>query len=169
MSDICMPLGAAISAVDPAGSPQFGVGNRAYDNAGNVYLYLKYDTAGTGLGLGMGVVLPGTSNQAQGLTLALSSGGQSIGFCQAGSAATAVAVTAGAFFWAQIEGEGKVAVASACAAGVPLYTTAVAGVLDDASNGNIIHGVTINTSVTGNGFTAATGKILGGRAGANIA
>lgn len=160
------PVGARFSAAES--TPNFSIGMRGCSDDGNVYIYTQYDTAGTGLGLGHAVVLPGTSNQAQSLTLALSSAGHSIGFAQVGSAATAVAITAGAYFWAQIEGQGSVAVAASCAADVPLYTTSTAGVLDDASNGNIIHGVTTNAAVAAGSVSATTGKILGGRAGARI-
>lgn len=166
MVQACSPIGARFNAAES--SPNHNIGARGFDNAGNVYLYTQYDTAGTGLGLGFGVVLPGTSNQAQGLTLALSSAGHSIGFCQVGSAG-ANSVSAGAYFWAQIEGQGSIAVLSACVGAVPLYTTSTGGVLDDTANGNIINGVVINATVTGDGTKVATGTIVGGRSVARIA
>lgn len=168
MVEICSPLGARVTAADS--SPQFNIGARAFGNSGDVYIYTQYNTAGTGLANGHFVALvPSASHHAEELTLALSSGGWPIGVCQVGGTNSAIEVTAGAYFWALIEGQGTFAVASSCVGSVPLYTTSTAGVLDDAANGNIIRGVVINATVTGDGTRLATGTIRGGKAGAVIA
>ena len=54
-----------------------------------------------------------------------------------------IAVTASYYFWGLVKGTGTVHVASACASAVPLFTTSVAGRMDDAVAVGVIpiHGI----------------------------
>jgi len=68
-----------------------------------------------------------------------------------------VAAATNEYLWVFIgEGGGvgkgiKVRVAASCAAGAALYTTATAGVLDDASTAGVIKGLTITATDSGSG------------------
>lgn len=70
----------------------------------------------------------------------------------AGSVPTSVGVvqvvpTASSYCWVLIKGQGRVLVAASCAKDVALYTTATAGVLDDASTTRV-YGIRADTTVT---------------------
>ena len=167
MVAISMPIGAVVTAAHS--TPQFAIGERAFGIGGDVYIYGQYNTAGTGLAKGHAVAIPATGSTMLELTVALCSADLGIGWSQVGGTDSANAVTAGAYFWAQIEGIGTIATLSACVGAVPLYPTTTAGVLDDSSAGTLIRGVTLVATVTGNGTRLGTGHLRGARVGATIA
>lgn len=82
------------------------------------------------------------------LTKALADSGNKIGVAPIG-------IASGSYGWVQIKGQATVNTLAAAAAGAPLYTTATAGSLDDASSSQtLINGLQL-TATTG-GAPAAT-------------
>lgn len=132
---------------DVSATALFGLGTIANGNAGSQYMYCQasttlsqYDCAAID-----------SAYKANPITTALTTDGMSIGWPQ-------VAVDlATPYFWAALQGRTiNIRVASSCAANVPLYTTATAGVLDDAAANNLMNGVKIVTTQASTTGTAGT-------------
>jgi hypothetical protein len=63
----------------------------------------------------------------------------------------------------------NIRVASSCAANVPLYTTATAGVLDDAAANNLMNGIKIvTTQASTTGLAGAPAYVIYPSAGASV-
>jgi hypothetical protein len=115
---------------------KFALGTRAQGNNGTVWMYCQASTTLTQYDCSV----IDSSFKANPITTALTTEGASIGFPQ-------VAVPITEYFWAALEGRTvNIRVASSCAANVPLYTTATAGVLDDAVANNLMNGIKIVTT-----------------------
>lgn len=151
------PAGANPNLTDDAA--QHRLGTLGEGDAGMVYMYCQasttlsqYDTA-----------VIDSNYKANPITSALVTEGAGLGWPQ-------VAVDAGDYFWAALKGRAiNIRVASACSANVPLYTTATAGVLDDAVANNLIEGVRIVTTQTSTtGLAGATAYAIFPRVGASV-
>ncbi len=122
-------IGAKLDA-DSAGNPQdgttpqFAVGTIATGSDGSKFMYVRSAAAITRYD----TVAIDTAKDATALTPALAIAAGELGFAQVSCS------TSGLYFWAMIQGEGRIRVATGCQPGVPLYTTDTAGVLDDATN-----------------------------------
>ena len=97
-------------------------------------------------------------NTAVPITTTNSANSKKVGFAQ-------VSIASGSYGWVQTSGVVKVTLAANCDDNVPLYTTATAGVLDDAVvSGGLVLGVT-NTVTISNATAvtciAATGAMIG--------
>lgn len=90
--------------------------------------------------------------QASKLTKTLAIAGYRIGF------APEVAVADNDFFWARTAGVFDIRVAASCAADITLFTTAVAGRLDDTSGGShvAVYGVVITTAASASSSASNT-------------
>jgi hypothetical protein len=74
------------------------------------------------------------------LTTTNSAGSKAVGFAQ-------VSIASAYYGWVQLGGKPRVSVAAACEPSVPLFTTATAGVLDDATvTGGLVAGIVATTS-----------------------
>lgn len=128
-------IGAKLT--DVSATATHALGTIVQGNAGSVYMYCQasttlsqYDCAAID-----------SAYKANPITTALTTEGSSLGWPQ-------VAVDlATPYFWAALQGRTiNIRVASSAAANVPLYTTATAGVLDDAVANNLVNGVRIVTT-----------------------
>lgn len=128
-------LGAKLT--DVSATATHGLGTIVNANSGARFMYCQasttlsqYDCAAID-----------SSYKANSITTALTTEGDTLGWPQ-------VAVDlATPYFWAALEGRTiNIRVASSAAANVPLYTTSVAGVLDDAVANNLVNGVRIVTT-----------------------
>ena len=146
------PIGAKFTSTTTAA--EFELGEIGRGENGTTWIYTQLSTAVTAAGVGYAEAI----NSAQvvtHMTLALACAGDPGVFAQC-------VVAPGEYFWGLENGNGvSVAVASACAADVPLYATSTPGVLDDAANGSIIKGVTLRTTVTGDGTRVGVGRVNG--------
>ena len=120
------------------------LGERARDNLGNEYLYVKA-TAAVVLGK---VVRVNYQFNAAHVTTGNSAAGRIFGVAVA-------AMAANTYGWVQIYGRASIHVLASCAKDKALYTSGTAGSLDDASNNQ--------TKITG----AVLGTAQGGAAGVN--
>jgi hypothetical protein len=97
------------------------------------------------------------NNTAQMLTTTLSATSKKVGFAQ-------ISIPSGKFAWVQTSGVPKVNLAASAAPNVALYTTATAGVLDDATiSGALVAGLTATVSIsnaTAVTCIAATGTMI---------
>jgi hypothetical protein len=74
------------------------------------------------------------------LTTTNSAASKAVGFAQ-------VSIASAYYGWVQLGGKPRVSVAAACQPSVPLFTTATAGVLDDATvTGGLVAGIVATTS-----------------------
>jgi hypothetical protein len=121
-------------------TPIYAVGQLTEVSGGQRWMYVYASSAITQYDY---VCIDEDSKVASG-TKALVDAGYAIGFAQ-------VAFAAAEYGWVPLEARGNanVRVAASCAADVALYTTASAGVLDDASSSQTqVKGVVIVTAVT---------------------
>jgi hypothetical protein len=141
---------AAISATNSPDNPgpPFQVGTVVKSTGGGEFIFVKASAA---LAVGDAAIITSSTGAATGLTTtnAGTSEGRQIGFAQ-------VAIASGSYGWLQRDGACQnISVAASCAQDVPLYTTATAGVLDDAAT-TLILGVVITTTVTAAAVTPGT-------------
>jgi hypothetical protein len=132
-------MGYIAGGVNPAKldeTAEFGVGDVA-THEGNEYVYCSFAAAeGQYEAVAIDKTFAATS-----LTTTVSGNKPTrVGIVQ-------VATTAGSYAWALVKGSGRVKAAASCAADVVLYTTATAGVVDDASTDKIV-GLRLDAAVT---------------------
>jgi hypothetical protein len=132
-------IGVDLSNVDPAGKAQGDPGKSFTVIEGNWYQYFK-----------------ATGTLTKGQLVGISN----LGECSAGSQTPAAGVRtpagivlldmiAGQYHWLFRMGPScSVLAALNCASGVALYTTAVAGVADDASTAGVIAGLSLTETIT---------------------
>lgn len=133
---------AAVSATNSPDNPgpPFQVGTVVKGTGDSEFVFVK---AGATINLGDCCVITSTTQIANPATTTLALKGLQVGFAQ-------VAIANGAFGWLQRSGAcANINVAASCVQNVLLYTTAVAGVLDDAVTTGTILGAVITTTVTG--------------------
>jgi hypothetical protein len=154
-SNTSFPIGGAIAGVNltnTSTTPEFAVGHKVQTKDG-IYEYVK---AGSGIAAYDCVLITGSGVAVPSLT-ATAVSIKKPGFAQ-------VAIASGSYGWVAREGDTiRVNCAANCAAGVQLYTTATAGVLDDTivSQG-ALHGVVSLGSIsnaTSNTIVAASPHI----------
>lgn len=145
-------LGVDVTTATSA-TPEFQVGAKVNTTDGGEAIYVK----------------AGASNLAVGDVVLISPAGVAVGATTTNTdnVLTAayligcmhVAVTATQYGWACIKGKpnGGISVAANCALGVPLYTTATAGVVDDAATNGAIFGMQLTVAATA---AAATAGVL---------
>ncbi len=144
-------IGARPSGTETAltNGKTFALGQKHTDQAGNVFVYVRASVAFT---LGDCIAIK-ANYQACPMTDALSKTVSLVGV------ASKVAFTLLDYGWVQTEGAfDNLRVAIDCEPAKPLYITATAGVLDDATLSSMIAGIQITTSATAAGAFAATGK-----------
>lgn len=133
MSDRTL-LGVNVSSVDT--SKAFALGTKEVVG-GNEYVYCSF-AAAEGQYEAVGI---NEDFAAESLTTTLAGAvPMAVGVVQ-------VATSAASYAWVLIRGIGRVLVAASCAKDVVLYTTATAGVLDDASTTKVV-GIRVDTTVT---------------------
>ena len=127
----------------------FRLGQTTHDFAGNSYVYVKASAAFT---LGDCIAIKAGYTAAP-MTDALSKTVSLVGV------ASKVAFTIDYYGWVQTGGSfDNLRVAIDCEPAKPLYITATAGVLDDATLSSMIQGIQITTSATAAGAFPATGR-----------
>lgn len=139
---------AAISSTNSPDNPgpPVGVGTVAKGTGDSEFVFVK---AGGTINLGDACVITSTTQIANAMTTTNGLKGLQVGFAQ-------VAIASGSYGWLQRSGAcANMNVAASCVQNVPLYTTATAGVLDDAAT-TLVVGAVITTTVTGAATTAGT-------------
>ena len=128
------------------GGVGYSLGARHTDHSGNTWVYIlaslsiaQYDT-----------IAVKSNYHALPLTDAASKLPIELGFAQ-----SAFADKGDSYGWVMTSGRPTVRVAIDCEPNVPLYITATAGVLDDATLSSMVQGVVITTSATAAGGFAA--------------
>jgi hypothetical protein len=135
-------IGTNLSAAES--TKKHGLGDCHIDQDGNEWVFVEASTSITQYDA---VWVKSGYKMAQ-LTEALAKTGGDIAFAQ-------YAFAIGEFGWVMARGRPTVRVAADCQPSVPLYTTATAGVLDDATTSVMIQGLVATTSVTGTVTAAA--------------
>ena len=138
---------AGVDIATPSSVAGFNLGEKVHCNDGTIFHYAKAISA-ISQNYWVGI---DEAHNASLLTKGIADDGWNIGVAPTTFAAND-------YGWFTMVGTHNGRVAASCAADVPLYTTAVAGVLDDASTGQTkIDGVVAVTAVTA---AAATECIL---------
>lgn len=145
-------LGVDVTTATSA-SPEYTVGARVNVAGGGEAIYVK--AGGSNLGVG-DVVLISPAGVAIGATTTNTDNVLTAAYL---IGCMHVAVTADQYGWACLKGvpTGGISVAANCALGVPLYTTATAGVVDDAATNGAIFGMQLTVAATA---AAATAGVL---------
>lgn len=137
----------------------FGLGDRYTDHLGNTWVYIL-----ASLSIAQYDCLAVKANyHALPMTDAASKLPIEVAFAQ-----VAFADKGDSYGWAMTSGRGSVRVAIDCEPSVPLYITATAGVLDDATLSSMIQGVVITTSATAAGGFAMVATFPRVNWGANL-
>lgn len=134
--------------------PPFELGQNVAGNDGSSWIFLR---ASTTISQYDAVGIDPATFYGNPLSSTMAAAGYAIAWPQ-------VAVNASDYFWAALQGRGggyfSIRVASSCAAGVALYTTTTAGVLDDSATATqvLIEGVVIvTTQASTTGLAGALG------------
>ncbi len=136
-------IGVNLTRVDS--SAQFPVGTIVNLSDGGQAMYVQSTTSALSTYAAVSIDANGLATM---LTTTNAATSPRIGFAQ-------VSIATGAFGWVQLGGNVLVNLAAQCDDGVPLFTTATAGVLDDATvSAGYVHGL-INTTTISNA-TAVT-------------
>ena len=121
---------------DTQTSPSINVGTLVNLDDGGQAVYVQ---AASEISQYNAVCIP-ASNVAQNATTARVANTKRVGFAQ-------VSIASAYYGWVQLGGKPRVNVATACEPSVPLFTTATAGVLDDATvTGGLVAGIVATTS-----------------------
>jgi len=127
-------IGVALGNTDT--SPQFNQGTTVDLDDGGQAVYVK--AASTVATYSAVSVL--VDNSVVPLTTTNAAASKAVGFAQ-------VSIASASYGWVQIGGKPRVNVLTACQPNVPLFTTATAGVLDDATvTGGLVGGIVATTS-----------------------
>jgi hypothetical protein len=127
-------IGVALGNTDT--SPQFNQGTTVDLDDGGQAVYVK--AASTVATYSAVSVL--VDNSVVPLTTTNAAASKAVGFAQ-------VSIASASYGWVQIGGKPRVNVFTACQPNVPLFTTATAGVLDDATvTGGLVGGIVATTS-----------------------
>jgi hypothetical protein len=149
-------IGVALNSTDS--SPVFALGTVVNLSDGGQAVYVQ--AASTVATYSAVSVL--SDNTVVPLTTTNSANSKAVGFAQ-------VSIASAYYGWVQLGGKPRVLVAANCQPNVPLYTTATAGVLDDAVvSGGLVAGLVATTStVTASNLACIAGypHILTGTAG----
>ena len=138
-------IGVSLEYTDT--SPSFAVGTVVNLSDGGQAIYVQAaSTCAT-----WSAVTVTVDNKVAPLTTTNSANSKAVGFAQ-------VSIASGSYGWVQTGGVPVVKLAASCAPNVPLFTTATAGVLDDATvSGNGVGLVAgIVATATASGATAIT-------------
>jgi hypothetical protein len=150
-------LGAKLT--EASTTPTHALGQLVQANAGAVFMYVRasstisqYDCA-----------VADSSYKANAITSSLVTEGASIGWPQ-------VSAVADDYLWMALQGRTiNIRVASSAAANAALYTTATAGVLDDAAANNLIEGVkVVTTQASTTGLAGTPAYAIYARVGASV-
>ena len=127
-------IGVALDYTDT--TPSFATGTTVNLNDGGQAVYVQAaSTVSTYMAVSVRV-----DNTVVPLTTTNSANSKAIGFAQ-------VSIASASYGWVQIGGKPRVTVATACQPNVPLFTTATAGVLDDATvTAGLVAGLVATTS-----------------------
>jgi hypothetical protein len=127
-------IGVALGNTDT--SPQFNQGTTVDLDDGGQAVYVKAaSTVATYAAVSVLV-----DNSVVPLTTTNAAASKAVGFAQ-------VSIASASYGWVQIGGKPRVNVFTACQPNVPLFTTATAGVLDDATvTGGLVGGIVATTS-----------------------
>jgi len=127
-------IGVALGNTDP--SAQFNLGTTVnLDDGGQAVYVQAASTVATYAAVAVRV-----DNSVVPLTTTNSASSKAVGFAQ-------VSIASASYGWVQLGGKPRVNVAVACQPNVPLFTTATAGVLDDATvTAGLVAGLVATTS-----------------------
>jgi hypothetical protein len=127
-------IGVSLEYTDT--SPSFAVGTVVNLNDGGQAIYVQAaSTCAT-----WSAVTVTVDNKVAPLTTTNSANSKAVGFAQ-------VSIASAYYGWVQLGGKPRVNVAASCQPSVPLFTTATAGVLDDATvTGGLVAGLVATTS-----------------------
>ena len=127
-------IGVSLDYTDT--SPSFALGTTVNLSDGGQAVYVRAaSTVATYAAVSVLV-----DNTVVPLTTTNSAGSKAVGFAQ-------VSIASAYYGWVQLGGKPRVSVAAACEPSVPLFTTATAGVLDDATvTGGLVAGLVASTS-----------------------
>lgn len=129
-------IGIQLTQVDS--SPGFGLGTTVMISDGGTATYVKA-SADISTYAAVGVTV---SNTAAMLTTTTAATTKKVGVAQ-------TSIASGLYGWVQIGGAPIVNMAANVAPSVPLYTTATAGVLDDATvSGGLVAGIVASVSIS---------------------
>jgi len=129
--------GVALGATDT--SAQFKVGTTVNLDDGGQAVYVQ---AASDVAQYSAVAVLGNNTVAP-LTTTNSANSKAVGFAQ-------VSIASAAYGWVQLGGKPVVKLAASCNPAVPLYTTATAGVLDDAVvSGGLVAGIVALSTASG--------------------
>ena len=127
-------IGVSLGYTDT--SPSFNLGTTVNLDDGGQAIYVQAaSTCATYAAVAVQV-----DNTVVPLTTTNSAASKAVGFAQ-------VSIASAYYGWVQLGGKPRVNVATACEPSVPLFTTATAGVLDDATvTGGLVAGIVATTS-----------------------
>jgi hypothetical protein len=127
-------IGVSLGYTDS--SPAFNLGTVVNLDDGGQAIYVQAaSTCATYAAVAVQV-----NNTVVPLTTTNSAASKAVGFAQ-------VSIASAYYGWVQLGGKPRVSVAAACQPSVPLFTTATAGVLDDATvTGGLVAGIVATTS-----------------------
>lgn len=161
MSNTNFPTGSLLGANFGSTSTdaKFAPGQMAVGTNGSVWMYVQASTTLSQYDC----AVVDSSFKANPITTALTTAGRSIGWPQ-------VAAAASEYVWIALQGRTiNIRVASSCAANAPLYTTATAGVLDDAAANNLINNVkVVTTQASTTGLAGAAAYVIFPTIGASV-
>jgi len=150
---------AGVNIAETSADAKFALGTRVELNDGGVAVYVKSSTSAVSQFAAVAINADGTVDM---LTTTNAATTPRIGFAQ-------VSIATGYYGWVHTDGVVKVNLAANCDDNVPLFTTATAGVLDDATVSagyvmGLINTVTISnaTAVTCVGQFPHVGRYGGG-------
>lgn len=141
-------IGVSLGYTDT--SPSFNLGTTVNLDDGGQAIYVKAaSTVAT-----YSAVAVQVDNSVVPLTTTNSANSKAVGFSQ-------VSISSAYYGWVQLGGKPRVLVAANCQPSVPLFTTATAGVLDDATvTAGLVAGLVATTStVTASNVTCIAGYV----------
>lgn len=151
---IVTPIAGVTVDIDGTSTASFKVGTTVSGEDGGRYTYVS-----------------ATSTIAQYNAVVIDNNGGAVPVTTTNSANTKriahaqVSIASGYFGWVKTGGKVVNSLAASCAPNVPLYTTATAGILDDAVvSGGLVIGLVANTSIsnaTAVTCVAAVGEVIG--------
>ena len=130
-------IGVALGFTDD--TAQFNLGTTVYLDDGGHAVYVQAASAVAAYA----AVSVRVNDTVVPLTTTNAAASKAVGFAQ-------VSIASAYYGWVQLGGKPRVNVATACEPSVPLFTTATAGVLDDATvTGGLVEGIVALTTASG--------------------